>query len=106
MNNIIGKTVIVTVDRQIGTHHPKHNDIVYPINYGYIKDIVGGDGEVQDAYILDIDYPVDTYTGQVIAIINRLDDIETKWVISNKVYTKEEIMEKVLFQEQYFNIEM
>ena len=40
----IGKTVTVTVDRPIGTHHPKHPEIVYPINYGYVEGLLGGDG--------------------------------------------------------------
>lgn len=39
----IGKTVTVTVDRPIGTHHPKHPEIVYPINYGYVEGLLGGD---------------------------------------------------------------
>ena len=43
----IGKTVTVTVDRPIGTHHPKHPEIVYPINYGYVEGLLGGDGEEQ-----------------------------------------------------------
>lgn len=41
----IGKAVTVTVDRPIGTHHPKHPEIVYPINYGYVEGLLGGDGE-------------------------------------------------------------
>ena len=44
----IGKAVTVTVDRPIGTHHPKHREIVYPINYGYVEGLLGGDGEEQD----------------------------------------------------------
>ena len=47
----IGKAVTVTVDRPIGTHHPKHPEIVYPINYGYVEGLLGGDGEEQDVYI-------------------------------------------------------
>ena len=55
----IGKTVTVTVDRPIGTHHPKHPEIVYPINYGYVEGLLGGDGEEQDVYILGVDKSVD-----------------------------------------------
>ena len=44
-HEIIGKTVEVTMDRPIGARHPKHPEVVYPINYGYIAGLMGGDGE-------------------------------------------------------------
>ena len=48
---LIGRTVTVTVDRPLGSFHPKHKDIYYPINYGYIEGVMAPDGEEQDAYI-------------------------------------------------------
>ena len=42
-------SVKVIVDRKMGTYHPEHPDLYYPINYGYIPDVMGGDGEEQDA---------------------------------------------------------
>lgn len=105
---MIGSIVTVTVDRQMGSYHPKHKDIYYPINYGYIKGIIAPDGEEQDAYILGVDKPVEKFTGKVIAIIHRLDDIEDKWVVcpENMTFSKEEIEEKVMFQEQFFNMKI
>ena len=55
---MLGKIVKVTVDRPMGTYHPKHKDIYYPINYGYIEGIMAPDGEEQDAYILGVNEPV------------------------------------------------
>lgn len=75
---MIGKIVTVTVDRAMGTYHPKHPDIYYPTNYGYIKGIMAPDGEEQDAYILGVDEPVEEFTGRVIAIIHRKDDVEDR----------------------------
>jgi len=72
---MLGKLVTVTVDRPLGSYHPKHKDIHYPVNYGYIEGIIAPDGEEQDAYILGIDIPLEKFTGKVIAIIHRLDDI-------------------------------
>jgi inorganic pyrophosphatase len=40
----IGDKVRVIVDRPIGTAHPKHPDIIYPINYGYVEGIIAPDG--------------------------------------------------------------
>ena len=35
--SVIGSIVTVTVDRPMGSVHPKHRDIFYPINYGYVE---------------------------------------------------------------------
>lgn len=105
---MIGKIVKVTVDRLLGSYHPKHKDIYYPVNYGYVEGIIAPDGEEQDAYILGVDEPLAECTGKIIAVIHRYDDVEEKWVVApgNMSFTKEEIMEQVKFQEQYFNSEV
>ena len=48
--DVIGKIVKVTVDRPMGSYHPNHRYIYYPVNYGYIKGIMSPDGEVQVAF--------------------------------------------------------
>ena len=105
---MIGKTVTVIVDRPLGSYHPKHKDMYYPINYGFVEGIIAPDGEEQDAYILGVNKPVTEFTGKVIAIIHRSDDVEEKWVVAPEdvILTKDEIIEKVKFQEQYFKTEI
>ena len=105
---MIGNIVKVTVDRPIGSRHPKHGDIVYPVNYGYIESIMAPDGEEQDAYILGVKTPLKAFTGRVIAVIHRYDDIEEKWVVApdGMDFSDEEIARQVHFQEQYFNYEI
>jgi len=105
---LIGTIVRVIVDRPLGSFHPKHRDIFYPVNYGYIPGITAPDGEEQDAYILGVAEPVKEFTGKVIAIIHRFDDVEEKWVIApeNVSFTKAEIMQLVAFQEQFFKTEI
>lgn len=44
--SFFGETVTVTVDRPLGTAHPKHSDIIYPNNYGYIAGEIAPDGEI------------------------------------------------------------
>ena len=34
---MIGNIVTVKVDRPMGSYHPKHKDMYYTINYGYIE---------------------------------------------------------------------
>ena len=101
---MIGKTVKVIVDRPLGSFHPEHKDIYYSVNYGYVKGIIAPDGEEQDAYILGVDTAVKEFTGRVIAIIHRQDDVEEKWVVApeNCFFTKDEIEQQVHFQEKYF----
>ena len=98
----MGKLVHVVVDRPIGY---QHEDIVYPINYGYIPGIIAGDGEEQDAYIMGINEPLAEFDGQVIAAICRKDDCEDKIVVApvESVYHQGQIAEAVYFQEQYFD---
>jgi len=105
---MIGKTVTVIIDRPMGTYHPKHKDIFYPVNYGFIPGILAGDGEEQDAYVLGVKEPLLEFTGVVTAIIHRLDDVEDKWVVvpEGVKLSKEEIAEQVKFQEQYFKSEI
>lgn len=107
-NSIIGNIVTVTVDRPLGSHHPVHKELYYPINYGYVKGVLAPDGEEQDAYIIGVDVPVKVYTGKVVAVIHRRDDVEDKWVVCpmDRTFTREEIMEQVKFQEQYFETEI
>lgn len=105
---MLGKIVKVVVDRPLGSVHPNHKDIVYTVNYGCVPKIMAGDGEEQDAYILGVDVPLSEFTGKVVAVIHRKNDIEDKWVVApeNLVISKEEILEAVHFQEQYFDIEI
>ena len=105
---MLGRVVKVIVDRPLGTYHPKHKDIYYSVNYGYVEGIIVADGEEQDAYILGVNEPIKEFSGKVIAIIHRFDDIEEKLVVAPEgiSFTKDEIMQQVDFQEQFFKIEI
>ena len=104
----IGSQVTVTIDRPLGSAHPKYPDMVYPVNYGYVKGVMAADGEEQDAYVIGVEEPVKEFTGILIAIVHRRDDVEDKWVVApvGRSFTKEEIARQVAFQERYFQIEI
>ncbi len=101
---MIGSIVKVMVDRPLGSYHPQHKNLYYPINYGYIEGIFAADGEEQDAYILGVNEPVSQFVGRVIAVIERKDDNEDKWVVAPEgiSFTEDEIRQATHFQEQYF----
>ena len=105
---LIGEIVTVTVDRPLGSRHPRHGDMLYTVNYGYVDGIIAPDGDEQDAYILGVDEPVESFTGRVIAVVRRLDDVEDKWIVAPDDFraTAEEIAETIRFQEQYFRSEL
>ena len=105
---MIGRIVKVIVDRPIGSVHPKHKDLIYPLNYGYVDCILAGDGEEQDAYIIGINYPLNVFVGEIIAIIHRKNDIEDKWVVAPKEskFTKQQIIDATEFQEKFFDSEV
>ncbi|MGI6200462.1 MAG: inorganic pyrophosphatase [Christensenellales bacterium] len=100
----LGRRVRVVVDRPMGSRHPEHEDIVYPINYGYVPGVPGGDGEAQDAYLLGVDEPVARFEGVVAAVIHRLDDMEDKWVVAPEgmAVSAEQVRAATDFQERFF----
>jgi aspartate/methionine/tyrosine aminotransferase len=105
--DFLNLNVTVTVDRPLGSKHPKYG-FHYPLNYGYIAGILGKDGEDLDAYILGVNHPVQSFSGQCIAIIKRLDDEDDKLVVvpEDLSFSVEEIKDLTLFQEQWFQSEI
>lgn len=105
---MIGDMVKVTVDRPLGSYHPEHKDLFYPVNYGYVEGITAADGEEQDAYILGVNEPVQEFVGRIIGIVHRFDDVEEKWIVApeNMSFSQEEMKEQIHFQEQYFQYEV
>ncbi len=100
----IGKIVKGTVDRPLGTSHPDHPDMIYPVNYGYVDGITAGDGEEQDVYVFGTDQAMAAFEGEVIGVLHRLNDCEDKWIVSigGERPSREEVLEKISFQEQYY----
>lgn len=109
VKSYLGKTITIKIDRPIGYIHKKENySLTYPINYGYIPGVLGGDGEELDVYLLGVDVPVSDYTGKIIGIVYRKNDVEDKLVMAPEgvVFTQNEIKEQIYFQEQYYETEI
>ncbi|MCB9991890.1 MAG: inorganic diphosphatase [Rhodospirillales bacterium] len=98
----IGKTVDVRIDRPLGSAHPDHPSLIYPVNYGFLPDTKAADGEEIDAYVLGPDQPLTHFSGQVIALIRRDDDIEDKLVVAAESIHKQDITRQTEFQERFF----
>ncbi len=102
--SFLGRSVTVAVDRPLGSRHPRHHDIVYPVNYGYLPGTLAPDGEALDAYVLGVDAALETFYGLAIAIIHRKDDDDDKLVVVPEGFapTDVQIMDATRFQEQFF----
>ncbi len=102
------KEVEVTIDRPLGSRHPKHS-FVYEVNYGYVPDTKAPDGEELDAYVLGIEKPTESFAGKCVAVIHRLNDNDDKLVIvpkSSENISDEDIRKATNFQEQFFRSEI
>ena len=101
--DFLEKDVKVTIDRQLGTKHPKHG-FMYMLNYGFIPNTISGDGDELDAYVLGEFDSVSSSEGKVIAVIHRTNDDDDKLVVSKngKDYSDEAIKALTEFQERFF----
>ncbi|AYF99684.1 inorganic pyrophosphatase [Lactococcus allomyrinae] len=103
------KLYTIKIDRPIGHNH---HGTIYPVNYGYVPELIAGDDEEQDVYILsrltENQIPLTEFTGKLTAIIHRKNDVEDKWVMTSEheTFTKEEIFAQTYFMEQYFDSEI
>ncbi|MBR2353050.1 MAG: inorganic diphosphatase, partial [Clostridia bacterium] len=101
----LGRIVQIEIDRPIGyIHHKPKYDLIYPINYGYIPGVLGGDGEELDVYIMGVEEPLDRFEGRIVGIVFRENDVEDKLIAApvGILYSEEEIARAIHFQEQYY----
>ena len=101
---LIGRAVTGHIDRPMGSRHPR-SDFLYPVNYGYVDGVRALDGDEQDVYLLGVDVPVQTFSGRVIAVYHRFDDVEDKWIVTpeGSDLPDEAILRQIQFQEQFFH---
>lgn len=102
----LGKTVRIEIDRPIGYVHTKgEKTLVYPINYGYIPGVLGGDGEELDVYLLGVSGAVSEYTCKIIGAVIRKNDVEDKLIAAPEgmSFSEEEMYSAIYFQERYYD---
>ena len=105
VKSYLGRTVRIEIDRPIGyVHHKEKYDLVYPINYGYIPGVLGGDGEELDVYLFGVRKPVAEFTGRIVGIVHRENDVEDKLVMTPEglLPTAKMMESAVFFQEKYY----
>ncbi len=101
----LGKMVTVIVDRPYGSFHLQYSDVTYPCNAGYVKErIPVEDGEFQDAYIIGVEEPVESFTGVVVGIIYRKSENQSKWIVMpvGMTINHDEIIQRIGLEEQHY----
>lgn len=109
VKSYLGKRVVIGIDRPVGYVHKKEKySLIYPINYGFIPGVPGGDGEELDVYLLGVSEPVDEYECEIIAIAHRHNDVEDKLIGApvGMRFSKGDIEAAIKFQEQYYDTEV
>lgn len=101
----LGKTVTVITDRPYGSFHPHLPDVLYPVNFGYVKELAEGEGEFQDAYIIGPTEPVESFTGILSGILYRRDDDVSRWLVTRagENISHAQIISLIGFEEQYYD---
>ncbi len=100
----LGKRVDLEFDQQVGSSYAPHEIESYPINYGYVPGTKAPDGDELDAYLLNVNEPLNKSSGHCIAVIHRLNDNDDKLICVPEVVelTDEEISAQVDFQERLY----
>jgi inorganic pyrophosphatase len=105
----LGQVVRIEIDRPIGYVHKKEKySLLYGINYGYVPGVLGGDDEELDVYLLGVDRPVSEFTGRIVAVSHRKNDVEDKLIMipEDATLSREEIARGVEFQEKYYDTQL
>lgn len=109
VRSFLGKNIHIKIDRPIGFVHRKEKySLTYPINYGYIPGVLGGDGEELDVYLLRVGEPVEEADCRVIGIVHRKNDVEDKLIAApdGVSFDVDEMRKAVDFQEKWYITEI
>ena len=101
-----GRRVTIEIDRPLGSTHPREDDIVYEVNYGFVPGTLAPDGHPIDVYVLDAEEPLDRCEATVIAIVRRRNDVKDKLVAvvdEGSPWDPAAILAATDFQERFFD---
>ena len=79
LTTILNESEMV-IDRPKGSRHPKYPKIVFPLDYGYLKNTSGGDGNEIDVWLGSLEDKVLNAIACTVDILKR--DTEIKLIVS------------------------
>lgn len=75
----LAKTNRIVIDRPKGKPHPRHPDMIYPLDYGYLEGTTAGDGDGIDVWSGSLD--IKTLTGILCTFDKIKRDAEIKLLV-------------------------
>lgn len=69
----------IVIDRPRGTAHPRHPDVIYPLDYGFLAETTAVDGDGIDCWRGSL--PTERVTGVIVTVDVFQDDSEIKWLV-------------------------
>lgn len=104
MDSLVKESEIV-IDRPKGTAHPKYPDLIYKVDYGYLKSTSSMDGEGIDVWLGSLDEKTVDAIMCVVDLINRDSEIklligctEEEKEIVYKTHNQSEFMKGILIR--------
>jgi inorganic pyrophosphatase len=87
MLNHLVVTNDIVIDRPKGSSHPRYPDLIYPLDYGYLKNTLSSDGDGVDTWLGSLN---DKHISGIICTVDIEDrDVEIKLLLG---CTTEEIL--------------
>ena len=71
----VRKAVTVIVEHPAGSRDPENRQYVYPLNCGYVQQVLEEENRWQDACVLGVEEPVEWFDGEVKAAVHLSDRI-------------------------------
>lgn len=75
----LAKAHTIVIDRPRGTAHPRYPDLVYPLDYGYLKDTHSGDDGGIDVWIGSL--PERSVSAVVMTVDQKKMEVEMKLLL-------------------------
>lgn len=97
--NIIFNESGMVIDRPKGSTHPKYPNIVFPLDYGYLKNTSGGDGNEIDVWLGSLENKVLNAIACTVDILKR--DTEIKLLVGCSAHEIEVI--KYFYTSEYMS---
>lgn len=70
---------MIVIERPKGTTHPRYGSLLYPLDYGYLRDTTGGDGNEIDVWRGSA--AVSNLVGVVCTVDTQKSDAEVKLLV-------------------------
>lgn len=102
----VRKAVTVIVEHPAGSRDPENRQYVYPLNCGYVQQVLEEENRWQDACVLGVEEPVEWFDGEVKAAVHLPDRIVWAAASPKSTFSEGKLKEELSFLGEIQKIEM